>query len=194
MKKLITISLTVAAFVALQGCARSGNDDSKTLSANEKAIATADSVKRAAVVKHDKLLAEWKVQEEKRKMDKEELAKKTPTYKDSKGRTIYNKAEVEPTFSGGEEAMNLYLQENIAYPNDAEQEGLEGTVYVDFIIAANGTVDEVTVGNTSYQEVDQRFQDEAVRVVSLMPKWVPGRQHGVAVDVKHSLPVTFRLM
>ena len=87
-----------------------------------------------------------------------------------------------------------YLNDNIVFPKDAEEKGLEGTVYVDFVIAASGSVREVTVTDAVGEDVDQSFRDEAVRVVTSMPKWTAGRQNGKAVDVNFSLPITFHLL
>jgi periplasmic protein TonB len=67
-------------------------------------------------------------------------------------------------------------------------------VFVDFIVVANGSVREVMTTDMPGEEIDQSLRDEAIRVVSNMPKWVPGRQHGKPVDVKFSLPITFRMI
>jgi TonB family protein len=95
---------------------------------------------------------------------------------------------------GGDEAMMKYLKENIVFPKDAEDKGLEGTVFVDFIVLEDGSVLEVSVEDAPGEEVDQSFRDEAIRVVNSMPKWTPGHQGGKPVDVKFSLPITFQIM
>ena len=87
--------------------------------------------------------------------------------------------------------MMKYLNDNMTYPKDAEEKGVEGNVFVDFIVAADGSVREAAVTDAPGEEVDQSLRNEAIRVVTGMPKWVPGRQRGKAVDVKFSLPVTF---
>jgi protein TonB len=106
---------------------------------------------------------------------------------------VYYKAEVNPSFTGGQKALDAYLNDNLVYPQEAEELGLEGTVFVDFIVLADGSVNEVEVLNDPSDDIDQRFKDEAVRVVSSMPDWAPGQQRGKAVDVKFSLPITFQI-
>jgi TonB family protein len=131
---------------------------------------------------------------EKRRIEFEQRIKMTPYYVDEQKNVVYNKAEVDPTFAGGEEAMHKYLQENVKYPEQAEKDALEGTIFVDFIVVANGSVREVMTSDMPGEEADKSLRDEAIRVVSNMPKWVPGRQHGKPVDVKFSLPITFRMI
>jgi len=123
----------------------------------------------------------------------EEKAKATPTYKDKAGKLVYYRAEVEPTYVGGEEALAKYLQDNLKYPESARKEGVEGTVWVDFVVDKKGTVREVTATETTLAEVDSALVAEAIRVVSTMPKWGPGTQGGKPVDVSYSIPITFEL-
>jgi len=130
---------------------------------------------------------------EKKKLELEERLKASTTYEDKDGNLVYNKAEQDPGFNGGDRAMNIYFRDNVKFPEDAAKEGLEGTVYVDFVVAANGSVREVTAANLPGETVDQRFVEEALRVVKAMPNWIPGRQHGKAVDVSFSVPVTFEI-
>jgi protein TonB len=107
---------------------------------------------------------------------------------------VYNKAEVDPVYNGGEQAMAEYLQNNLVYPKEAEAQGLEGTVFVDFVVLSNGSVNEVYVLDVPGEEaINQSLRDEAVRVIIDMPNWIPGRQNGEAVDVRYSVPITFRI-
>jgi TonB family protein len=131
---------------------------------------------------------------EKRLADLEARLKIGPTYTNKTGTVIYHKAEVDPTFMGGEKALAAYMHDNLKYPKEAEEKGLEGTVFVDFVVLANGSVNEVEVLNEPGDDIDQRFIDEAVRVIVDMPNWIPGKQHGKTVDVKFSLPVTFQII
>ena len=96
-----------------------------------------------------------------------EKAKKSPTYTDSKGRVVYNKAEVDPSFTGGKDAMGDYLRENLKYPEQAREQGIEGTVFVEFVIDEKGKVGEVVVADIVGDD-DQSLKDESVRVVSMM--------------------------
>ena len=123
----------------------------------------------------------------------EEKAKASPTYKDASGKTVYYRVEVDPRYEGGEEAMMKYLQENLKYPESARSEGVEGTVYVDFVVDKKGKVRDVTATETTLAEVDSTLIAEAVRVVSTMPAWGAGTQGGKPVDVAYSIPITFEL-
>jgi TonB family protein len=130
----------------------------------------------------------------KRKIEWETRSKSMPFYTDENKTIVYNKAEKDPSFVGGESGMNTYLHTAIKYPVQAERDGLEGTVFVDFIVAANGSVREVVVSDMPGENADESLRVEAMRVVRNMPKWIPGRQRGVAVDVKFSLPITFQII
>ena len=107
------------------------------------------------------------------------------TFTDSKGRTVYNTVENPPAFSGGESEMNKWLRKNLKYP----ETDAEGTVFVSFVVGDDGGVSETKVESGA---PDQKLRDEALRVVSAMPKWTPGKQGGKSVPVKFTLPVTFK--
>ncbi len=115
----------------------------------------------------------------------------TPYYEKPDGILVYYKAEVDPAYIGGEKALNRFLKDNLKFPADAEDEGLEGTVYVDFVVSKTGEVSDATATNYTYEKTDNQFIVEALRVVNLMPDWVPGSQNGEEVNVKFSLPITF---
>ena len=102
---------------------------------------------------------------------------------------IHQVVEVQPEFPGGTYAMYKYLADNIKYPADAKAAGKEGRVIVQFVVRKDGSVSDVSVvrsvGNVS-------LDNEAVRVVSSMPKWNPGTQGGKPVNVQYTLPVQFK--
>lgn len=102
---------------------------------------------------------------------------------------VFNVVEVYPLFPGGEKARMKFLQQNIKYPSQAIKDRKEGKVIVNFIIEKDGTVSNIKVINS----VDKDFDEEALRVVRLMPKWIPGKQSGIAVRVNFNMPITFRL-
>ena len=104
---------------------------------------------------------------------------------------VYNVTEVEqkPNFIGGDAALFKYLGENIKYPAMARENGIEGTVYVEFIIAKDGSITEANVK----RGIGGGCNEEALRVVNSMPKWKPGKQQGNPVKVKYTLPVKFKL-
>ncbi|MDR2906516.1 MAG: energy transducer TonB, partial [Bacteroidales bacterium] len=84
-----------------------------------------------------------------------------------------------PEFPGGEEARVKYLSENMIYPSAARDSGIQGTIYVNFIIEKDGSISDVKVVNG----IGGGCDEEAIRVVKMMPKWKPGRQRGKPVRV-----------
>lgn len=103
---------------------------------------------------------------------------------------VFTISEVAPTYPGGEKEMMKYLKKNIKYPNEAKEKGIKGTVFVEFVVEKNGTVDDVLVK----KGVNPLLDKEAVRVVNSMPKWSPGKQNGNLVAVRYTLPVKFDLI
>lgn len=130
---------------------------------------------------------------EQRKLALEEKIKGGSTYKDASGKVVYYKAESDPAFVGGEDAMNKYIQDNIVYPETAKENGEEGTVFVDFVINEKGKVSDASATDYVGDNVDQALTHEALRVVNSMPTWTPGRHNGTAVSTAFSIPITFRL-
>lgn len=102
---------------------------------------------------------------------------------------IHRVVEQMPEFPGGERALHRYLQNNIVYPQEARRNGIEGTVYVEFLVDTDGTVKNVKI----VREPGAGTGREAMRVVSQMPKWKPGRQNNQNVKVLYSIPVDFTL-
>ena len=102
---------------------------------------------------------------------------------------VFDVVEQMPSFPGGMAALMAYLQKSIKYPPVAEENGIQGRVVCTFVVERDGSVTDVRVAKS----VDPSLDKEAVRVVSAMPKWIPGKQNGQSVRVKYTLPVTFRL-
>lgn len=94
-----------------------------------------------------------------------------------------------PSFPGGEEAFTKFLGDNIVYPQRAREAGIEGRVTVGFVVETDGRITNVKVLRSKAAVLDE----EAVRVVKLMPKWNPGKQRGKAVRVQYQVPITFAL-
>ena len=94
-----------------------------------------------------------------------------------------------PAFPGGEKALFMYLAENIKYPTLARENGIDGRVYLQFVVEKDGRVSGVKVARS----VNSLLDEEAVRVVREMPKWLPGKQNGNAVRVSYHLPIIFEL-
>lgn len=97
-------------------------------------------------------------------------------------------AEVMPEFPGGKEAMYKYIQQNLHYPKLALESGVEGKVVISFVVMADGSVQ---MSNLE-RGIGYGCDDEALRVVSEMPAWEPGRQNGKKVPVRMILPVVFQ--
>ena len=110
----------------------------------------------------------------------------SPTTKDQK---VFDVVEQMPSYPGGPNALFAYLSTIIHYPEDAEENGAQGRVIVTFVVEKDGSISEVKVAKSVFPSLDK----EAVRVVSSMPRWNPGKQNGKAVRVKYTVPVTFRL-
>jgi periplasmic protein TonB len=94
-----------------------------------------------------------------------------------------------PQFPGGEEALMEFLNENLRYPAQAENMGIAGRVTVRFVVNREGVVSNVQV----MRSLDPSCDKEAMRIVKIMPNWIPGRQNGRAVDVYYVLPILFKL-
>lgn len=102
---------------------------------------------------------------------------------------IFQVVEEQPMFPGGMEEMMKFLQENIKYPKEAQEQGKQGRVIVQFVVNKDGSISDAKV----MKPVDPLLDAEALRVVSEMPNWTPGKQRGKEVRVRFTLPVTFRL-
>ena len=94
-----------------------------------------------------------------------------------------------PEFVGGMDALMNYLSTNIQYPAEAQQKGIHGTVIISFIVEKDGSLSDVQV----VRGVDPSLDNEALKVIQKMPKWIPGQQNGRNVRVKYTLPVEFKL-
>jgi len=94
-----------------------------------------------------------------------------------------------PEFKGGQEALIKYMVGQVKYPEAAKNNGVEGKIMVEFIVAKNGAIKDAKV----LKSVDENLDKEALRVVKEMPKWNPGEKDGKKVDAKVVLPVMFKL-
>jgi len=102
---------------------------------------------------------------------------------------VYIVVEQMPEFSGGQKAMQEFLVKSVKYPEEAAKNGIQGKVYVSFIVSKDGSV----VNSKIVRGVNPMLDAEALRVVNSMPKWTPGKQGGKEVDVQHTVPIYFRL-
>lgn len=102
---------------------------------------------------------------------------------------IFPIVEAMPEFPGGMEALMKFLSENIKYPASCQKQKVQGRVVVQFVINKDGSVVEAEVIKPVHPDLDK----EALRIVSLMPKWTPGKEKGEPVRVKFTLPILFKL-
>ena len=102
---------------------------------------------------------------------------------------IFQVVEEMPEFPGGMAECMKFLGKNIKYPTISQENGVQGRVIVQFVVNRDGSIVDAVVA----RGVDPYLDKEALRVVSMMPKWKPGKQRGKAVRVKYTLPVMFRL-
>ena len=104
-------------------------------------------------------------------------------------KVIFQVVEEMPEFPGGMGEAMKFLGRNIKYPVAAQQAKIEGRVIVQFVVERDGSISDIHTVRSVSPELDA----EAIRVVSLMPKWNPGKQRGKAVAVKYTMPIMFRL-
>lgn len=102
---------------------------------------------------------------------------------------IFTVVESMPGYPGGDATRMQFLQENIKYPQMARESGIQGTVYVTFVVETDGRVTDVRV----LRGIGGGCDEEAIRVIQLMPKWVPGKQRGKPVRVQFNMPIKFTL-
>ena len=106
------------------------------------------------------------------------------------GDVIYVVTETMPEFPGGMQEMMGFIKENIVYPVEAAQKGIQGRAICQFVVEKDGSISNVVVIRSSG---DRDLDNEAIRVVQSMPQWKPGKQRGVPVRVQYTIPVSFRL-
>lgn len=102
---------------------------------------------------------------------------------------IFTVVEEAPSYPGGDEARIRFLQENIKYPQMARESGIQGTVYVTFVVEKNGSVTDVKV----LRGIGGGCDEEAIRVIQAMPPWNAGKQRGKPVRVQFNMPIKFTL-
>ena len=104
-------------------------------------------------------------------------------------REVFVVVEEMPSFPGGDTELFKFIYDNIKYPELAKENNIQGKVILRFCVTYKGTVDQVSV----VRGVDPALDDEAVRVIKLLPLWKPGKQGGKPVNVWYSVPISFQL-
>ena len=120
-----------------------------------------------------------------------ELLKMNPEEKieaDQEG--VYNRSEIMPTYSGGENALRQFIETHIQYPDNAINNNIEGTVKVYFTVDEQGKIYAPTILSP---KLGYGLEEEALRVVRQMPKWVPGQVQGKNVKAHFTLPIPYKI-
>lgn len=104
---------------------------------------------------------------------------------------LINYVEKQPEFPGGTDSMFAFIQRNIRYPEEAKRAGIEGRVFVTFVVEKDGQVSDAKI----LRDIGGGCGEEAIRVVNIMPKWLPGslRIGGEPARMQFNLPVMFKL-
>ena len=103
--------------------------------------------------------------------------------------SVYRIVESMPEFPGGNETMYKFIQKNVMYPDSARNHDISGRVVVTFVVNEDGSLTDIKVKRSVSWDIDK----EALRVVKLLPKFIPGKQQGKAVKVLFDLPISFKL-
>jgi TonB family protein len=114
---------------------------------------------------------------------------KSEMMKDDSGNEVFTEVEEPPKFPGGEEARIKYMVSSIKYPDEARKKGVQGTVFITYIVEPDGSITHAKV----LRGIGSGCDEEALRVINGMPKWEPGTQKGKAVRVQFNMPIKFAL-
>lgn len=102
---------------------------------------------------------------------------------------VFDHCEQMPSFPGGDLELMKFLHDHMKYPAVAEENGIQGRVIVNFIVERDGSISNAQI----QKSVDPSLDKEAIRLIKSMPRWIPGKQDGIEVRAKYTVPVTFRL-
>jgi protein TonB len=108
---------------------------------------------------------------------------------DGEGETPFTVVEQPPDFPGGDEERVKFLRNNIRFPQMAREAGIQGTIYVTFVVSRSGKISNVKI----LRGIGGGCDEEAIRVIKMMPDWKPGKQNGQAVPVQFNMPIKFTL-
>lgn len=100
---------------------------------------------------------------------------------------VFVRVEEMPAFPGGSDQMYAFLQKNKKYPQKGPDADKEGKVFVGFIVKSDGSIENIEIKRSLSPSHDA----EAIRVINMMPKWVPAKQNGKAVNCWYTLPIDF---
>jgi TonB family protein len=141
-----------------------------------------------SVVNGSMLFASGNLQQDKQEKKSKKSSVSTTLQKDDKEKT-YTYVDQMPVFPGGDEGLFSFISKNIVYPEVAKNAGITGKIYVQFVVDKDGSVTNVKV----QKGIGGGCDEEAVRVVKLMPKWIPGKNKGELVKTRIAIPIVFAL-
>lgn len=96
---------------------------------------------------------------------------------------------IQPQYPGGRKELIKYMEENMVHPPEMRKLGIEGEVVVEFFVERSGVISGVNV----VKSLSEEFDEEAIRLVRNMPRWVPGKKNGALVRYKMTMPINFRV-
>jgi len=117
------------------------------------------------------------------------FAKKSDAQSHAKAGFGVTVVQEQPKFPGGDDSLFAFLQRNIKYPAEAKLAWVQGKVYVGFLVDREGKIKNIRLLNS----VDKQLDEEALRVVHMMPDWLPGKTGGTPVEVQFVLPINFMM-
>ncbi len=175
-------AMTVAAFASqkVENLSEKVEQESEAFSSvsDNPVVRAVDETARVAAVK---------VQEEKALEEASSLSMASDTAETKYGKEFPCIPETFPQFPGGHIALVEYLSKNIKFPKSKEKENVQARVVASFTVDKDGSITDAKIVRSQ----GEAFDNEALRVINGMPKWIPGTQNGKAVSVKYTLPITF---
>lgn len=175
-------AMTVAAFASqkVENLSEKVEQESEAFSSvsDNPVVRAVDETARVAAVK---------VQEEKALEEASSLSMASDTAETKSGKEFPCIPETFPQFPGGHIALVEYLSKNIKFPKEKEKENVRARVVASFTVDKDGSITDAKIVRSQ----GEAFDNEALRVINGMPKWIPGTQNGKAVSVKYTLPITF---
>ena len=128
------------------------------------------------------------ISQEKNVKDEEDARQKLTQTVDAVNE-VFDHCEQMPSFPGGDAELMKFLHDHMKYPAVAEENGIQGRVIVNFIVERDGSISNAQIKKS----VDPSLDKEAIRLIKSMPRWIPGKQDGIEVRAKYTVPVSFRL-
>jgi len=102
---------------------------------------------------------------------------------------IFDNATTSPTYVGGVDAMREFIVKNFNYPEKDYRRGKQGVIWVEFVVTKTGEITEVSI----LKGVSKRLNKECLRMVCLMPNWIPGQENNQNVNVRYVIPIRAKL-